>query len=248
MKLLIIIIIIIVIYFVLTKIKVVHIDALPDHHREEVANRTKIRSMLLHNHIKTVDNVESYPNKNIEKFSQHISSGSNNQPLSGKKLFKTIKLKYLDTNYKFNISNQPVTSRYPSEASAHLDKKYLKQIKNNISGWNKLIKLRELKLIFVMETEKEFVAKANVELVYMEKTLHLQLMYYGQIKISDDYLDWNSVTYELQLTDIKPILKKEYYSYTGSYQNHMPFMSMEKQLEYVDRINKLHKTEINSER
>ena len=83
-------------------------------------------------------------------------------------LVDIIKFEYSDPRYKFNLPNLPVTTRYPNSETTRLDEKYLRHIRNNINSWNKIfdlycqnngkiITILELKPIFIMETENEFV-------------------------------------------------------------------------------------------
>lgn len=55
MKLLLFLIIVLIIYLIATQIKVVHTNTLPLEQRIDVENRAKIRSMLMHNHVKCHD-------------------------------------------------------------------------------------------------------------------------------------------------------------------------------------------------
>jgi hypothetical protein len=68
-----------------------------------------------------------------------------------------IKSEYVDDQYKFNISNKPVTTRTSNRNTIEQDNKYLHKIKRNIDGWNelfykyfqtnnKLLSVKELKI------------------------------------------------------------------------------------------------------
>jgi hypothetical protein len=262
MKLILFLIIVAIVYFIATQINVVHMDTFPKQQQSELDNKSKIRSMLLSNYIKcdnkdnNNESSDTIYQKNKETFSQisDISSMSKTSPPNGNSLLQKINLEYVDCQYKFNISNQPVTTRYPNKNTEHIDKKYTKHIKNNIEEWNeifkknwnkKLLHIRSVILLFIMETPNEFLIKANVKLLYLNKTLHLQLTYYGQVEKSDDFFNVGSDIYILQLVEILPLSKKEFNISIKSLNedNFDSFMSMQEQMQYVDKINKMHLNE-----
>ena len=61
MKLIIFLIIVVILYFVATQIKVFHVDTLSREQRTELENRSKIRSMLVSNHIKCKESSDEMP-------------------------------------------------------------------------------------------------------------------------------------------------------------------------------------------
>lgn len=183
-------------------------------------------------------------------------SGGNIELPNANNLYILIKSEYVDDQYRFNVSGQPVTTRYPSKSLDHLDRKYIKHIRRDIEAWNELfykyyqtnkqhIQVRGIKPIFVMETLNEFIIKVNVSLLYLGRSMHFQLLYYGQIERTDDFLDGSVDKYILQLVEIKPITKSEFDTQTMPNESPSPFMSMNEQMEYVDRINQMHKDEEN---
>ncbi len=234
MKIILLVVLVLIIYLIITNINVVHVNTLSENHRNHIENKEKMRSMLMYNYIKT-DNAYSAKNKLIEKF-----ENLDKQPID--KIIQKIKKYFLDTEYQFNISALPVRSHQWSSNNIN-DRIYLKHIQNNIREWNRLLKykfkLLDINPIFVKETDDEFFVQTNVKLWYNEKTAHLSLKYYGQIDRNDDFINDGTNTYLIQLVYLQPI-KLSDYSKTVDVQ---PFMSMDSQLEYVDRINKMHKNE-----
>ena len=192
----------------------------------------------MYNYIKT-DNAYSTntktKNRLVEKF-----DNLDKQPID--KIIQNIKNHFLDTEYQFNISALPVRSHQWSNKNIN-DRIYLKHIQNNIREWNRILKcklkLLDINPIFVKETDDEFFVQVNVKLWYNEKTVHLSLKYYGQIDRNDDFINGGNNTYLIQLVYLQPI-KLSDYSKTMDVQ---PFMSMDSQMEYVDRINNMHKNE-----
>ena len=107
-------------------------------------------------------------------------------------LVELIKNEYMDPKYRFNIANLPVTSRQSNTSTLKLDKKYLKHVRDNIESWNKIFNsyckrnknifiVQEIKPIFVMETDHEFIIKVFTKLSYQKKSMHLELTYYGEM-------------------------------------------------------------------
>ena len=257
--------------------------------KSELKNRSKFKSMLLHSHIKCDQNkIILDDNKNVsddnkitfrdnktigytDKYSSeefqstdykhnfYDFSGGNIELPNASNLLILIKSEYVDDQYRFNVSNQPVTTRYPNSNTCVIDGKYIKHIKRSIQSWNELfykyyqtneqlLVVKDIKLFFVLETLNEFIIKANVSLLYLGKTLHLQVSYYGEIERTDDFLNGQTDKYVLQVTEVRPITKTEFGEKiipATSQSDTWPFMSMYDQMKYVDRINKLHQSEYN---
>lgn len=179
-------------------------------------------------------------------------------------LFILLRSEYIDTTYaqnkyKFNSINLPVTNRYPNKNTIILDKKYTSAIKADIMSWNdlfpkyydlneKLIIVKDIKLIFIMETEFEFVIQAIVKLSYRHKPMFFKVQYHGSVNKTDDILNGQSDTqYELKLIELTPVAESEFTSQPNpnNQAEQSTFVSMDQQLKYVDKINKMHKEETN---
>ncbi|XWV25202.1 hypothetical protein QJ856_gp0570 [Tupanvirus deep ocean] len=261
MKLILFLVIIAVIYFIATRIQVVHSTTLSSAEKKELEERDKVRSLLLSNHIRSVDDDNTNQIKNVENFRQineyqeyNTYNNKVNESLpNASKLLDIVKEEFLDKQYYFNIPNLPVTTRNSNRNTKSKDKQYIKHIKNNIKEWNdlitqnsskKYIDIDDIKPLFVKETDSEFVITVNIKIYYLKRTIHLQATYYGKIDRNDDFMNNDSDTYVLQLVQLKPINKNEFNqnfvaanNYTG------PFMTMDEQMSYVDKINKMHENE-----
>ncbi|XWV26461.1 hypothetical protein QJ857_gp0608 [Tupanvirus soda lake] len=262
MKLILFLIIIAVIYFIATNIKVVHSTTFSSDEKKELDERNKVRTLLLSNHIRSTDGQnDNYQPKNIESFSQtneyQVNDTYYNETIdslpNATTLLDMIKDEFLDRQYSFNIPNLPVTTRNSNLGTKSKDKKYVLHIKNNIKEWNevltqksskKYINVDDVKPLFVKETESEFVITVNIRMYYLKRSLHLQATYYGKIDRNDDFMNDDTDTYILQLVQLKPISKNEFNqnfvaanNYTG------PFMTMDEQMAYVNKINKMHENE-----
>lgn len=175
-------------------------------------------------------------------------------------LIELIKNEYMESKYRFNVANLPVTTRYSNASTLKLDKKYIKHVRNNIKSWNeifnsfckgnkKIIIISGIRPIFIMETDHEFIIKVLVKIYYQNRSMHLELTYYGEIDTKDDFDNWGSDSYIIQLTSLRPIIKTEYEQNIRAMDAQEidrsgPFLSMKDQMEYVDQINKMHHEEI----
>ena len=253
MKLIIFLIIIVIIYYLATKIKVVHIDNLPPNNRKELVTRKKIKDVLASSYVKDTSREER-----MENFVNNLQFDKpKNLPKNlpdAHKLVGIIRSEFVDSQYKFNIPNLPQSTRYCTKYTKKLDDKYLEQIKKNINDWNEIfnhedvILIKGMNPIFVIETGAEFVIKVNVSLLYADKTMHLETEYYGQIEKCDDFLNGGVDSYIIQLVSIKPIKKSEYDinpTPADIEDINNPFMSMDEQLNYVNKIKKMHYDENN---
>lgn len=269
MKLAYFVIIIIVIYVIVSQIKVVHINTLPDNHQKELSDRSKVRSMLVNNYIKEEKPKHQFEEDRLigllDKYSseqfQSTDYKTNYQDLSGgipelpnaSNLMFLIKSEFVDDQYKFNTPNLPATTRN-NGMTKPIDGKYLGFIRRDIDGWNVLfykyfqsnkryLIIKDIRILFVRETEDEFFITVNVSMMYRGRSIHFQLTYYGQKLKSDDFLNNPVDEYNLQLVDIKPIPRDDFYVTYEPRDLSKPPMSMADQMKYVDRIRRLHQSE-----
>lgn len=232
-ELIIFILVVIILFFLIKNIRVIHIDTLPYKDKLELKKKYSIKS--------DSDYVQS---------SNNISNKS--KILSTDYLISLVKSNNINYNYQFNLANLPVTTRYPSTL---VDKKCIEFIKSDIDGWNQLFsqnsntKYRVLSVVeiypfLMMETENEFIIIVVAKILYFQKMLYFRLKYYGKIELSDDFT--NHDLYHMQLISIFPISKLEYERINKiSEKNFYPFITMEEQMSYVNKIKKMHENEIN---
>ena len=286
MKLLYFLIIVLIIYYIGTKINVVHIDTLPTEQQSELENRSKIRSMIMDNHIKEKLNKKvlkktdfTFKENELLKYKDMYSAtGAHTRDYKhdyfdllsephmklpkARDIYILLRSEFIDTEYirdqyKFNVTGQPSVSRYPSRNTITQDKKYIKQIKRDMASWNnlfpkyydtnkKLIQIAEIKLIFITETDFEFVIQGMVKLIYQGKSMHFRFEYYGRIDRTDDFINGGTDTYMLQLSSLRPLTKSEFDSkIDGKYLDEKaPFASISSQMKYVDKVNQQHQEEM----
>lgn len=183
------------------------------------------------------------PNENnivstYEKFKTIITKKPKNPNIDN--LIQSISNNYLDTNYKFNSISLPVTNSYASK----MDNYYKYHLSNCIDNWNldlnlNNLKLNDCKIIFVKETDNEFLVTFNAKLRYKNFTFYTQLKFYGVKERVEDFDDKEQECV-LQLISIKRINDSDY--------NHVvkkldPFISMDSQMAYVKKINEMHQLE-----
>lgn len=261
MKLLLFLIIIVVIYFIATQIKVVHLDTLPTDKKKELNDRLKMRTMLLSNHVKLSEpdksksrsksnsnsNLRSKSNSNLRS---NLNSNSNANFLHATELLDLIKSEHLNTKYQFNAATLPSTTKYINRDNMQTVKRHIKYITSNILEWNnlldsELLSVRQIIPVLIVETHDEFIIKVYVELLYLNKTLHLRMSYYGQIIRTDDFINDGKDVFVLQLIEINPISGADFISNitAATGRNNDTFITMNDQLAYVDMVNLQHKNE-----
>jgi hypothetical protein len=164
-------------------------------------------------------------------------------------------------NYRWNIMNLPVTTKFITSRDADYTNVYEKKIRQNINSWNDIledkymlydrdIRSLEMKPLLVMETQNEFVVKVNVNIKYLDEIIPLELTYYGQIEKSDDMFDAYTL-YHLQLIemhliksiDVVPRPVKDMEFKYAEYANLTDMPTLEEQLKYVEKMNNIRKNE-----
>lgn len=243
MKFLLFIVILIIIYFLIMnffikKNKQPVIDKNENNSDKNENSGDKIH-ISLNNHIKKIKKIKKKPKKEKIKFMEKT------------KLIDIIKQKYLNSQYLFNLPNNPVITRYPTSNFLPQDSKYLKNISANIMKWNNILTspvnllfIDNIQPINVLETDNEFLIKVNVKLIYLNKSFYVQLIYYGLIDKMDDFFTSQDNTYRLQMVAMDEINNLIYQKSKEPILVELPFMTMEEQMNYVDKINKIH-NEIN---
>ena len=240
MELFIFLIIILVIYFVATQIQVVHSSQIPAKERVNIRGKNKPNK----NDSTKMNPDEdpkgsSYDYRKLFMSDPSVPSGANTYDYTKDyydfyvdpaepdhlpntdDLFTLIRNEYVDSQFRFNIVNQPVTTRRFNRINADLDSKYTKQISKNINSWNDLfekyftikkrpIKVVDIKPLVVMETTNEFVIKVNVAITYTKQPIYYLLTYFGQIDKTGDFFGDGIDIYTLQLVDIKQIKRCDY--------------------------------------
>lgn len=258
MKIVFFLIIIIIVYILALQIKVVHIKSLPEQDRNELKMKSKLKEIMYTNSIKSKNKLfNNYQNRYDLPVRVDLTNSDTldiNDLPDVTNLIELIKNEFVDSDFKFNISNLPVTTQNCNKFTCKNDKYIVKNIREYILKWNELfdnnpiIKILEIKPIFIMKTEREFFVKSFVKLFYNNRSLHLEVVYYAESDKGDDYDSWSDTSYTLYLNSIRPILKADYvYSIEKiesiEKNNFGPFQSLSDQLKYVKKINEKHKND-----
>ena len=271
MKLIYFVLSILALYFIASQINIYHISTLPEEKQIEVEKQNDARTTLYSPYVKCDEGTVMDTDKFIGRSDKYSSEEFQSTPykrnywdLSGGEielpnitnLYQLIRSEYLDDQYRFNISNQPVTSRSPNENTIVEDNRYLRYIRRDIQGWNELfykyyqdnrqlIKVKELRPTFVMETPNDFFITVYAKIQYLGKHIFFELKYYGQIERSGEFLNGGSDSHILQLVRISPVAQKQFQvnPQARHRKEESVFMTMDEQLRYVDRINEMHANE-----
>ena len=184
---------------------------------------------------------------NIMKYAKLLKKEKTTKFPDKNRLIDIIKQKYVHPQYSFNLPNNPLVTRYPVSQPSSQDDKYLKYINKDIMQWNNIlnmpIDIKDIQPVIVVEAGDEFLIKVNVKINYFEKSIYLQLSYYGLAEKMDDFFANQNTTYQLQMVDIIKIDADEYQSSKKPIIHEAPFMTMLEQMAYVDQINKIHENE-----
>ena len=102
-----------------------------------------------------------------------------------REIIDIIKEEFLDSQYRFNIASQPVTT-----VPKNMYRKYEPYIVDHIQTWNDLfdedlLEVIRYEILFVKKTEEEFYLDAIVMMRYLERSLHLQIKLFGK-RVGDD--------------------------------------------------------------
>lgn len=246
MKLVYFFLIVIVIYLVASNVKVVHMSELSSEEQNELINRSKVRSMLINSHIKSDLQKKRFSseqkNSRDYKHDQQDLSIDHNEVPSMIDLIELVKSKYLSSFYRFNVANRPTTT------STTCSKQIRDLVMNEMEGWNSLVSnsqdllvIKDFKCIYVIEAGDEFSVKGMASAMYLGRTAHFRVCYYGKLYRSLDQLQMDNDVYEMQLTELALIPKNEFLKeIPGEY---TPFLALDKQMEYVNYINQMHQNE-----
>lgn len=222
MKIIYFILILIFLYLLFTRVKVVHISEVPE-------NKLAPIKVIPNNTAKNM--LEETSNNKINKIPQSINNTSNNtinkipqlvsnapiEPFKVQEsnhnwndILSLIKSDEMNDDYYFNLPNLPVMHRNKTNSKDHA---YTKLIRNNIKSWNNLfngdkIKIIELKIVNIKETEDEAIIIVLTHLSYGKKHIYLKLSYYIILNRLDDLFE--SDRYHTQMIDIVQISENNY--------------------------------------
>jgi hypothetical protein len=163
-----------------------------------------------------------------------------------------IETDFLEPQFMFNIASLPVETLYPNKNDDYFKESYGLFVQRNVARWNEIfpkyfsikpkvyIHYANIKPIYIIKTIKDFVLKTNVGVIYNGELLTLQLTYYGTIEPPRDPFREDTV-YSFQMTEIRYVSNIESVP-TGIYSSlHRDIpTTMNDQLEYVNKINRMH--------
>jgi hypothetical protein len=156
------------------------------------------------------------------------------KPVSKAKTLSEIIDEFVDPDYDFNFQVLPeVTRKY----NPSLDQKYIDQIATNVKEWDPVGKSEALQILpeQIRETGHEFIIKTRIHAKISDEDRFLWAEYYGQMQKADDYLEGGQDACVLQLIELRPMPKQNFY--TGLKLDEAPFMTMSEQMHHVrDRL------------
>lgn len=207
MKLIYFVIVVLIVYIIASNITVVHLNSLPDEQKTELNNRSKIRSMLVSNHIKENEHVDINDKKLLSLTSEYPNDGEVVLPNSNNVIF------FIKTNFTEPIQfTENNNSEYITNISPSNLNNYTKKINLNISKWNSLfikqfninkalIVLEKIKIIYIINSGNESLLTLFMSLTYLNKLIHVKVSYY--------FTNKNELS-DFKLTAIESISKQEF--------------------------------------
>jgi len=175
---------------------------------------------------------------------------------SAREFMRLVQEEHLNTQYKFNVATQPVTTIVPNRYNEDTQSRYLDKIRKFVDDWNQIfddyygidrkqLKVKDINLLFIQETMTEFVIRANVRVVYQGKPLHMRLSFYGWIDRSDEPHFGEKDHYYMQMFDLAPISSDEYgvepTGHSTSWDD--TFSSYDRDRKYAKKIREMHQKE-----
>ncbi len=237
------------IYLAASMIKVIHVSALPEEHQKELFAQEQIKITFPKLKEKIIKEKIIKENEALLNNSQEPSPKL--ELPNAQDLFVLIKSEHITNDkYKFNIVSLPVDER-TTKPNNERDDIYLENITKDVLKWNnilwdhyrvpkktKLIKINDVKITFIKETDIEFTVDAYLKLLYQTKTLYYKVKYYGKVQKSDNFINEEIDQIVMKLVSIRPVNADEYYHSSKKPKKEKithPFLSMEDQMKYVSK-------------
>nr|WBF70856.1 hypothetical protein [Megavirus caiporensis] len=166
-------------------------------------------------------------------------------------LINEINNKY-SINVEFNMANSPIIGQIDKNLSLYISKMITHKLKKDISEWNhefcydknKII-LSETIILNLIATMDEFMVELLGHFFIEKKDYFIKLCYYGKKNTDIDFFSNNNNTYIISMCDIEMSDDDTYLEAIN--QNNTKnnvFMTMSEQMEYVNKINNMHREEM----
>ncbi len=132
---------------------------------------------------------------------------------------------------------------------------YLKQIIKHLESWNKLfpkyfdinrklIKIQDIKVVSIKETDYEYLAHILVYFIYQGKAIYVSLNFHGKLLVNYDFLvNEKPSEYMLELIQIEPITRHQFEETQPPKDKRGDLNFMQEQIDYPKQIYDLHKSE-----
>lgn len=184
MKLIYFVIIILVFYIIASNVTLIHINSLPDEQKTELNNRSKIRSMLISNHVKENEHIDINDKKLLSLTSKYPNDGEVILPSSNNIIY------FIKTNFMESVNFKQNNNNTTNLNISKIDyQNYINKVNQNLSLWNKLfieqfnvnkelIVLEKLKIVNLAVSDADNLITLLMSLTYLTKLIHVKITYY----------------------------------------------------------------------
>ncbi|AGF85414.1 hypothetical protein QJ854_gp368 [Moumouvirus goulette] len=199
---------------------------------------------------------EKLPNINNKKKFYHVKK--NIYPnISSNRIKISELIKIINKNYSsdiiFNLADNPIIKT--SDNHNNIFTIVSNKIKKDINFWNsKLLKSNYKTCIqitniipcVINQTIDEFITETLIHAKIQHQDVYFKIIYYGSMDKNIDFFNNNvSNKYIIQFVKMSLLTKEMYQNITENIKiNENPFMTMNEQMDYVKKINELHKKEM----
>nr|AEX62895.1 hypothetical protein mv_R690 [Moumouvirus Monve] len=199
-----------------------------------------------------INSPDIYQNKKIYHTKKYIQPNISSNRIKISKLVEIINKKYM-RDIIFNPANNAIIQTQDNYYD--IFKNVSKKLKRDVDSWNsQLIKslfktkieIIDMMPCLITQTSDEFIMEILVYAKIQYQNIYLKMVYYGSRNKNIDFFDNNtSNKYIIQFMKILLLTKETYQFFMENIEiNKNPFMTMDEQMEYVNKINELHREEM----
>jgi hypothetical protein len=189
------IIILVAVIYLMSRVKLHHLNDLPEEQKNIMLNKEILRSALIKNHIKITSG------QDMKQYFPLVTQKDL------KKIINEIRDKEIEDKYHFNMANKPIQKRNPQKQPSPRDIKYIRYIREGMDNWGKPLIVENIILKDIIETEEEFMIRVLAKILFWNEVYDLSLLWYGRILPPDDIFTKQQDPYKLFLLNIKLVSK-----------------------------------------
>ncbi|AVL94728.1 hypothetical protein ma342 [Moumouvirus australiensis] len=252
MKLIIILFLVVIIFFIIYQIQKPKENVNENIYEKFDETNKKICDNYVSTKIKESNIVSNFNQKFNYNVKKYINPNTSSKRIKISDLVKSINNNY-SCDIIFNPANNPIIQT--SDNFNDILKGVSKRLKKDINFWNyKLLKFHFKTKINILDmipykinqTSNEFIMEIIIYTKIQCQDSFFKIIYYGSINKDLNFFSNDlSNKYIIQFVELSLLTKEMYQNMSQNIKlNENPFMTMNEQMEYVNKINKLHQEEI----